>query len=112
MVHTFLKGICPKVNVIAQLEYELAYNDYEVHRFNHFTTRTPPSKIYLSINLSMLTSPTLQIYVYIRAYICVYGCVCPNVHLSIYLSPVEEAKQCQKVPLSQCTQRPDNSAME
>ena len=24
-VHTFPKGICPKVNVIARLEYELAY---------------------------------------------------------------------------------------
>ena len=24
-VHTFPNGICPKVNVIAQLEYELAY---------------------------------------------------------------------------------------
>ena len=26
-VHTFQKGICPKVNVIARLEYELAYYD-------------------------------------------------------------------------------------
>ena len=42
-VHTFPKGICPKVNVIARLEYELAYYDSAVHRFNHYTTRTPPS---------------------------------------------------------------------
>ena len=41
-VHTFPKGICPKVNVIARLEYELAYYDSAVHRFNHYTTRTPP----------------------------------------------------------------------
>ena len=41
-VHTFLKGICPKVNVIARLEYELAYYDSAVHRFNYYTTRTPP----------------------------------------------------------------------
>ena len=41
-VHTFPKGICPKVNVIARLEYELAYYDSVVHRFNHYTTRTPP----------------------------------------------------------------------
>ena len=34
-VHTFPKGICPKVNVIARLEYELAYYDSAVHRFNH-----------------------------------------------------------------------------
>ena len=41
-VHTFPKGICPKVNVIARLEYELEYYDSAVHRFNHYTTRTPP----------------------------------------------------------------------
>ena len=41
-VHIFPKGICPKVNVIAQLEYELAYYDSAVHHFNHYPTRTPP----------------------------------------------------------------------
>ena len=35
-VHTFPKGICPKVNVIARLEYELAYYDSAVQRFNHY----------------------------------------------------------------------------
>ena len=40
-VHAFPKGICPKVNVIARLEYEFAYYDSAVHRFNHYTTRTP-----------------------------------------------------------------------
>ena len=40
--HTFPKGICPKVNVIARLEYELAYYDSAVQRFNHYTSRTPP----------------------------------------------------------------------
>ena len=34
--------ICPKVNVIARLEYELAYYDSAVRRFNHYTTRTLP----------------------------------------------------------------------
>ena len=29
------------MNVIAQLEYELAYYDSAVHLFNHYTTRTP-----------------------------------------------------------------------
>ena len=42
-VHTFSEGICPKVNVIARLEYELAYYDSAVHRFNHYTKRKPPS---------------------------------------------------------------------
>ena len=41
-VHTFPKGICPKVKVIARLGYELAYYDSAVHRFNHYITRTPP----------------------------------------------------------------------
>ena len=27
------------------MEYELAYNDFAVHCFNHFTTRTPSSYI-------------------------------------------------------------------
>ena len=39
--HTFPKGIWPKVNVIARLEYELDYYDSAVHRFNHYTTITP-----------------------------------------------------------------------
>ena len=37
-VHTFPKGICPKVNVIARLEFELACYDFADHRFNHYTT--------------------------------------------------------------------------
>ena len=41
-VHTFPKGIFLKVNIIARLENELAYYDSAVHRFNHYTTRTPP----------------------------------------------------------------------
>ena len=30
------------MNLIARLGYELAYYDSAVHRFNHYTTRTPP----------------------------------------------------------------------
>ena len=41
-VHTFPEGICPKVNVIARLEYELAFYDSAVRRFNHYTTMTTP----------------------------------------------------------------------
>ena len=41
-VNTFPKGICSKGNVIVRLEYELTYYDFAVHRFNHYTTRTPP----------------------------------------------------------------------
>ena len=41
-VHTFPKGICLKVNVIAWLEFKLTYDDSAVQWFNHYTTRTPP----------------------------------------------------------------------
>ena len=44
-VRTFPQGICPKVNLIAQLEFELAYYDSAVHRFNHYITRTPPELV-------------------------------------------------------------------
>ena len=40
-VHTFPKSICPKVNVIARVDFELPHNNSAVHRFNHYTTRTP-----------------------------------------------------------------------
>ena len=40
-VHTFPKGICSKVNVIAWLEFELAYYDSAAQRFYNYTTRTP-----------------------------------------------------------------------
>ena len=49
-VHTFPKGICPKVNVIARLEFELAGDNSAVQRRNHNTTRTPPwSQLYLKL---------------------------------------------------------------
>ena len=35
MFKHFSEGICPKVNVVALLEFELAYNDSKVQRFNH-----------------------------------------------------------------------------
>ena len=37
----FPNGICPKVNVIERLEFELGYWDSEVKRFSHHTTRSP-----------------------------------------------------------------------
>ena len=61
-VPTFTKGICPKVNVIMKLEFELAYYDSVIHCFNHYTTRTTPSFCWLnslinsSCKISMLTT--------------------------------------------------------
>ena len=49
-VHTFPKGICPKVNVIARLEFELAYYDSAVYRFDHYTPRTARRVVYQRMN--------------------------------------------------------------
>ena len=40
-IHTFPKGICPKVNVIAQLEFELNYKEVVVQHVIHCTKTTP-----------------------------------------------------------------------
>ena len=39
------------MNVIARLEYELAYYDSPIHRFNHYTTWTPPEWFEFSVNI-------------------------------------------------------------
>ena len=50
-------GICPKVNVIARLEYELVYYDSAVHRFNHYTTRTHPClRFSFKVNTAILNN--------------------------------------------------------
>ena len=41
-VHTFPRGICPKVNLIVLMEFELAYYNSTVHRFKYYTMKTPP----------------------------------------------------------------------
>ena len=40
-VHAFLRGINPKVKVIAWLEFELVYYDVAVLHFSHFNTGEP-----------------------------------------------------------------------
>ena len=37
----FPRDICPNVNVIALLEFELAYYDSSFQRFNHYSIKTP-----------------------------------------------------------------------
>ena len=37
-IHTFPKGIGPKMNVIARLEFELVYYEVEVQHVNHYAT--------------------------------------------------------------------------
>ena len=60
-VHTFPKDICPKVNEISRLEYELAYYDSAVHRFNHYTKTTPPLMAYVMYYISDHQPPTSYI---------------------------------------------------
>ena len=43
-VHTFPKGICPKVNVIARLEYELAYYDSAIIALTITSRGHPPGQ--------------------------------------------------------------------
>ena len=46
MVHTFYKSISLKVNVIAQLEFELNYFQAIVQHFSHYTMGTSLSIIW------------------------------------------------------------------
>ena len=45
--HTFLKGICPKVNVIMIVEFKLASHDILVQLLNHCSSGTPASNVTL-----------------------------------------------------------------
>ena len=50
-VHAFPLGISPKVNTIAQLEFELAYSDVEIHHVSYYSTWTSP-KFYRAVEES------------------------------------------------------------
>ena len=70
MVRTFSKGICPNVNVIARLEYELTYYDSAVHHFNHYTTRTTPATfvrvaVYFSVNMWVYVAMCVSVWVFL-----------------------------------------------
>ena len=43
--HIFSKDISPKVNVIEEVEFEIAYYDVLVKYVNHYTTGTFPGKV-------------------------------------------------------------------
>ena len=61
----------PFPRVIARLEYELAYYDCAVHRFNHYATRTPP---YIHIPYLLdIYKDKQYIYIYIYIYIFIYS---------------------------------------
>ena len=45
-VHNFPKGISPKVNLIAQLDFELTYYNAAVQYISHYTTMAPVIKYF------------------------------------------------------------------
>ena len=51
-VHTFPENISPKVNIIMQLEFKLAYFNVAVQHVSHYTTTTPPPPQWECINVS------------------------------------------------------------
>ena len=68
-VHTYPKCVCPKVNVIVWLEYELAYYDSAVHRCNHVHHVWPPLQClcvcltaYICINIRICLCLSVPIY--------------------------------------------------
>ena len=42
VVHAFLKGISPKVNILAQLEFKLIYSDVAIQHVSLYTKDTTP----------------------------------------------------------------------
>ena len=48
-VHTFLKGISSKMNVIERLKFEHAYHDLAVQHFSHYATETSASHFEIRI---------------------------------------------------------------
>ena len=50
------QGYCLKVDMIAQLEYELAYYDSAVHRFNHYTPGYPTLRFRQCPGIKLTTS--------------------------------------------------------
>ena len=54
-VHTFLKRINPKVNVRAQLEFEITYYAVIVQYNSHYVTKTPPIECFLRLLCTMST---------------------------------------------------------
>ena len=50
-VYTHPKGICSKVNVIALLDFELAYYDVTVQHISHYATESLPNVTYEVIDI-------------------------------------------------------------
>ena len=78
------------MNVIARLEYELAYYDFAVHHFNHYTTRTSPAIfkwqfLYCFVNWTLNTL-IFSFQIIIFFIILMHTCTHTHTHTHIYIS--------------------------
>ena len=60
-IHTFPKGICPKMNVLARLEFELACYDSATQSFNNYFNHYPSIPHHVKIFGHLIS----QIYFYV-----------------------------------------------
>ena len=95
-MHTFLKGICLKGNVIARLGFELAYYDSVVYRYNHYTTRTTPIYrcVYVCVHVGV-------VYTHTHTHIFIYMCVDEyrDIYFPIHVGLSSPAKEVIVLPL-------------
>ena len=75
-VHTFPKNISPKVNEIAQIEFELAYHGATVEHINHSAMGTPllwGGGIYVYVYMWICEGLRGMAYIYMWMHICARG---------------------------------------
>ena len=71
-----------------RLEYELAYYDSAVHRFNHYTTRTPPVNMCVSAYMYTFVCPPTSLRVWcVSIWAWVFVCVCISSYLRSLFFP-------------------------
>ena len=58
-VHIFPKGISPKGNIIAWLEFELAFYDVEDQHVSHFTVESPLKLFVFDVTVRKKKNPTI-----------------------------------------------------
>ena len=83
------------MNVIARLEYELAYYDSAVHRFNHYTTSMCewlPSHVCQHVFVCVFACVCLSVCEYVL--VCVGMCVGMFVCLCLYVCVCECLRAC------------------
>ena len=77
------------MNVIAQLEYELAYDDSTVHRFNHYTIDfNVTSRVILCVEIRKLRSLNVHIYIFC-AVVSWEGFFCTWLYNIKYSNPIQ-----------------------